>query len=112
MKGWETYSFGDRVFIHHRSMGTANSNTLRSRFHYGRKDYFLGGHPLWQVCRAAFQMTQKPYLIGGLCLFLGYFWSWMTRMQRPVSKELMKFHRKEQMHRLKTLIFNRLSLNR
>lgn len=112
MKGWETYSFGDRVFIHHRSMGTANSNTLRSRFHYGRKDYFLGGHPLWQVCRAAFQMTQKPYLIGGICLLSGYFWSAITRAERPISLELMKFHRSEQIERLKSLVQRGLRIDR
>src|SRR5690606_41181755 len=46
MKGWLTYSFGERTFRHHRKMGTAGSSELGARFHYGRKDYYLGGHPL------------------------------------------------------------------
>ncbi len=104
MKGWLTYSFSERVFHHHRKMGTAESNELKSRFHYGKKDYFLGGHPLWQLFRSTFQLAKKPYVLGGVCLFSGYMWCWLTRHERPVSPELMKFHRKEQLDRLRKLL--------
>ena len=100
MKGWKTYSFGERTFEHHRKMGTAGSSELRARFHYGCKDYFLGGHPLWQVFRSTFQIAKKPYLLGGVCLFAGYAWSWLQGRKRAVSPELMAFHRGEQMARL------------
>ena len=112
MKGWSTYSFGDRTFYHHRPMGTAGSSELGARFHYGKKDYFLGGHPLWQLFRSTFQMAQKPYLIGGLGLMAGYVWCWVTHHERSVSAELMAFHRKEQLERLKQLLVNRSSLTR
>lgn len=112
MKGWQTYSFEGKVFIHHRIMGTANSSTLKSRFHYGKKDYFLGGHPVWEMFRGLFQMTKSPFLVGGLCLLAGYFWCVLNRAERPVSKELMAFHRSEQIERLKVLVQNGLRLNR
>lgn len=105
MKGWMTQSFGDQIFEHHRPIGTAETNSIGSRFHYGKKDYFLGGHPLWQLARAGFQMVRKPYIIGGLALFCGYWWSWMTGVKRPISKELMAFHRAEQLERLKAMLF-------
>lgn len=60
MKGWTTYSFGERTFNHHRKIGTAGTNELISRFRYGRKDYFLGGHPLWEIFRGTFQMMKNP----------------------------------------------------
>jgi biofilm PGA synthesis N-glycosyltransferase PgaC len=107
MKGWTTYSFGDRVFQHHRKMGTAGSSELKARFDYGKKDYFLGGHPLWQVFRSGFQMTQKPYVVGGVCLLGGYLWCWLTGHERYVSPELMRFHRSEQRDRLKRLLGDR-----
>lgn len=107
MKGWITYSFGDRIFYHHRKMGTAGSNELMSRFNYGKKDYFLGGHPLWQLFRGTYQMFKKPYILGGLALLLGYFWCWATHVKRPVSEELMKFHRQEQLGRLRKLFWGR-----
>lgn len=104
MKGWETRSFEERVFHHHRKMGTAGGSELRARFNYGKKDYFLGGHPLWQLFRGTFQMAKKPYVIGGLGLLAGYGWCWVTGHERPVSPELMKFHRAEQLARLRSLL--------
>ena len=76
------------------------------------EDYFLGGHPLWQVARSTFQLAKKPYIVGGLALLAGYVWCWITGVQRPVSKELMAFHRGEQMARLRGLVFDRLGIRR
>lgn len=108
MKGWKTRSFSDRTYIHHATMGRTYGNKLSARFNYGKKDYFFGGHPLWEVLRVTFQMTKKPYIIGGLCLFFGYFGAWVTRMERPVSRELIKFYRQEQIQRLKKIFFKSL----
>lgn len=112
MKGWFTYSFGERVFHHHRPMGTAGGSVLQARFHYGKKDYFLGGHPLWQLARGMFQLAKRPYIIGGLALMAGYAWCWLTGHERSVSQQLMQFHRAEQMERLKELLCQRFALSR
>lgn len=112
MKGWETYSFGERTFNHHRKMGTAGSSEIKARFHYGKKDYFLGGHPLWQLFRGTFQLAKKPYVVGGLALMFGYLWYWISGQERAVSPQLMAFHREEQMARLRGLVFGRLGLRR
>lgn len=107
MKGWETYSFEGRTFNHHRKMGTAGSSEIKARFHYGKKDYFLGGHPLWQLFRGTYQLGKKPYVVGGLALMLGYGWYWATGQSRVVSDELMRFHRREQLRRLRLLLGGR-----
>ena len=112
MKGWLTYSFPDEIFYHHRKMGTAGTSELGARFHYGKKDYFLGGHPLWQLFRSTFQMAKKPYVLGGLSLMLGYVWCWIAQRERAVSPDLMRFHRGEQLQRLRNLLRDRLGLNR
>ncbi len=101
MKGWETRTFTEKTCFHHRKIGTGNSNLLGSWFRHGSKDYFLGGHPLWQVFRSIYQMRHKPYLLGGGLLFFGYIWAFLNKVERPVSRELMRFHRNEQMQRLK-----------
>ncbi|UCF32189.1 MAG: glycosyltransferase family 2 protein [bacterium] len=100
MKGWKTRSFSDRVFNHLRRMGTEGTNVLGARFHYGKKDYFLGGHPLWQIFRSTFQMTKKPYVLGGTLLLAGYLWASAT-MEKQVPEDLERFHRGEQMKRLR-----------
>jgi glycosyltransferase involved in cell wall biosynthesis len=104
MKGWKTRTFLDRVCLHQRPMGTAASGTFRALYRLGRQDYFLGGHPLWQLCRAGFQMTRKPYVLGGLLVLAGYFGALAGRVERPVSPELVRFHRREQMQRLRRAI--------
>jgi len=106
LKGWQTKSFCDKLFYHHRPMGATDTNTLKARFDYGRKDYFLGNHPLWQVFRVSFQMVKRPYVVGGLLLLSGYFYSFASRMQRPVAPELLRFHRREQLERLKHLLLH------
>jgi len=104
MNGWKTFSFGGKTYFHHRKMGTAGRNVLKARFHYGKKDYLFGGHPLWQLFRGGYQMLKPPYVIGGALLILGYYWSMATFVKKPISRELVRFNRKEQMDRLKALL--------
>lgn len=104
MLGWKTKSFREKKFFHHRHLGTAERSLLSSLFSYGGKDYYLGGHPLWEVCRVALRMTKRPYFVGGVALALGYGSAMIRRVKRPVSRELMVFHRKEQMLKLKVIL--------
>jgi glycosyltransferase involved in cell wall biosynthesis len=100
MKGWKTRTFAEKTYLHHRPMGTAQQGILRARFKDGGKDYAVGSHPLWELFRAFYQMTRKPFFIGGLLLLSGYVWSQIRGVERPVSREMVKFHRQEQMLRL------------
>jgi GT2 family glycosyltransferase len=104
MKGWQTRTFLEKTCFHHRKMGTANGNPLMARFRHGQEDYYVGGHPLWQVLRGMFQMKTKPLVLGGLFLILGYFSAMARRVRRPVSAEVVSFHRAEQMARLRKLL--------
>lgn len=104
MKGWRTRSFVERTYVHHRPMGSARHGTIGAKFKLGMQDYALGGHPLWQVARSVYQMTRPPLMVGGSMLLGGYLWATLRRMQRPVSRELVEFYRREQMRRLRRLI--------
>lgn len=112
MKGWTVRSFPEKRFHHHRAMGTAEKGLVRSAFAYGEKDYYLGGSPVWQLFRGAYRMTKRPRLLGGLALLLGYGWAALRRVQRPVSDELMRFHREDQMRKLWTVLRSALRLKR
>lgn len=112
MMGWKTRSFREKAFFHHRSLGTAERGFLASTFSYGEKDYYLGGHPLWELCRVGYRMLKKPYLLDGGALCLGYLWALVRRMDRPVSDELMRFHRREQMVKLKAIMKSIFRLKR
>jgi len=108
MKGWTTRSFRERHLLHHRPIGTAGKGELRATFAHGVKDYFLGWHPVWECFRVLFRMSHPPYVIGGAALGGGYLWGFLTRRERSVSRELLRFHRKEQMSKLALIVKKRL----
>ena len=112
MKGWTTRSFAEKRFHHHRSMGTAEKGELAALFSYGEKDYYLGGSPVWQLFRVTYRLAKKPFLTGGLALLFGYSWAAMRQAKRPVSDELMRFHRREQMKKLKAILRSLFSLKK
>ena len=112
MKGWRVFAFPEKRFHHHRSMGTAQRSQVASMFSYGEKDYYLGGSPIWQLFRCAFRMAKRPFLIGGLALWAGYVSAALRRMPRAVSPELMRFHRAEQMKKLKAIFRSVLRLKK
>jgi len=103
MNGWETRTFTEKVCFHHRKLGTGTgrNGALRMKFHYGRKAYYVGGHPLWEIPRGVFAMRKQPLLFGGLFFIAGYISGAIQRIERPVSRELIEFHRREQMQRLR-----------
>lgn len=109
MKGWKTRTFTDKVYLHHREMGTAQQGALMARFRNGAKDYAVGNHPIWELSRAVYQMTKRPFVIGGLLLASGYVWAMIRRMERPVPHELVEFHRREQLERLRNFFTKTLA---
>jgi len=111
MKGWKTRTFLEKVCEHHREMGTALNGLLSARFNNGVKDYVFGNHPLWEASRVAYQMTRRPFLLGGLLLMAGYAWAAVRRAERPISRDFVTFVRREQMGRFRAFFirFARLS---
>ncbi len=111
MKGWKTRTFTEKVCLHHRGIGTAERGTLMARFRTGVQDYALGGHPLWELFRTVYQMTKRPFVAGGLVLGAGYVWAMVRREEKPISRQMVAFRRREQMRRLRqVLTVNSVSL--
>jgi poly-beta-1,6-N-acetyl-D-glucosamine synthase len=110
MMGWKTESFREKSFFHYRRLGTSGRSVLSSLFSYGEKDYYLGGHPVWELFRVTYRLAKRPFITGGLALGAGYCWASLRRTSRAVSPQLMAFHRKEQMCKLRAIFksFTRL----
>jgi len=49
-------------------------------------------------------MKKRPYIVDGIALGLGYGSAAVRRLKRPVSKQLMTFHRREQMRKLRVIL--------
>jgi glycosyltransferase involved in cell wall biosynthesis len=112
MKGWQTRSYREKSFFHHRPLGTAERGPLASAFSYGEKDYYLGNAPAWQIFRVVYQCRNRPYFLVGAAVALGYLSAALRRIDRPVSPELMRFHRGEQMLKLKAILKSLLQFKR
>jgi poly-beta-1,6-N-acetyl-D-glucosamine synthase len=112
MKGWKVRAFPEKRFHHHRSMGTAEKGAVGAIFDYGERAYCLGWSPLWQLCRSVYRLPKKPYILGGMALLFGYWWAAIRRAHRPVSNEMIRFHRAEQMEKLKAIIRSALRLKK
>lgn len=104
MKGWKTRTFTEKTCLHHRGMGTAQRGVLKAKFNLGLKDYNVGNHPIWEIFRVGYQMTRAPFCIGGIALGAGFLYSLLRRFDRPVSAELIRFIRQEQMRRLRRFL--------
>jgi hypothetical protein len=103
MRGWRTRTFTDKTCVHHRPIGTGGGSRLSAMFRQGRKDYYVGNHPVWEFLRCLHQVRRQPFLFGGCSLLWGYVWAFVTRTQSPIPRELKAFHRKEQAARLRAL---------
>ena len=57
-------------------------------------------------------MKNRPLVLGGVLLFLGYCWAMISRVEKVVSKDLEDFRRLEQMARLKKFCGGILSKGR
>lgn len=104
MRGWQTRSFLEKTYVHHRQMGTATQSTLIVPFQVGRADYILGSHPFWQLCRCIYQMTRPPIVLNGILRLAGFTWAMLTGLERQVPLDLLRFRRKEQMRRLRNFV--------
>ena len=104
MMGWRTQCYNEQFFFHHRPLGTAHRSAAAAMFRQGERDYLTGNHPIWQIFRSLFQMSRRPYLLGGGLLLCGYTYSLLKRSERTVSPNLVAFHRAEQMERLRRFL--------
>jgi glycosyltransferase involved in cell wall biosynthesis len=104
MKGWQVRTFPDKHSHHHRKQGSAAKSGLAVILNDGKKDYLLGAHPIWEFCRAVFHTRRAPYVIGGLCLWIGYCWPMLLRRARTAPPEVVAFRRQDQKARLRSLV--------
>lgn len=106
MKGWKVRSFAEKRFHHYRTLGTAQRSQFSALFSYGERAYYLGWSPIWQLFRSFYRMAKKPIFFGGLALLAGYVWAGVKRTKRPVSPEVVRFYRREQKERLRTILIS------
>jgi glycosyltransferase involved in cell wall biosynthesis len=112
MMGWKTQSFSEKRFHHHRALGTAGRSNMAAVFSYGQKDFYLGNSPIWEAFRILYWTRKRPLGLGAASLLAGYTSAAVTRTKRAVSPELMQFHRREEMRKLRRILLSLLRLKK
>ncbi len=104
-KGWETWRFTEKVCLHHRNVGSGeHAGICRRLLNLGKKDYLLGSHLGFEIFRSAFQMKNRPYILGGVLMLVGYVWAMLSGVERTMPNELIELRRNDQIQRLKDVL--------
>jgi glycosyltransferase involved in cell wall biosynthesis len=102
MKGWTTRSFrDDEVFIlHHRLMGSSYRSIYHGRLRWGRGQWFMGTHPFYIIASGVFRMRERPFIIGGLLIIVGFFSAMLKGSPRYAKGDFRKHLHSWQLGRL------------
>lgn len=104
MLGWQVKTCPQIKVYHHRLTGTQGRNILSYRFHQGLMEYSFGYHLLFELAKCLRRIKERPYLFGSILRLIGYIWALVRRKDRVVSKNIVSYLHKEQLHRLLELI--------
>lgn len=95
MLGWKAVSWDtpNLRFEHLRPMGSSQTSILTGRRRHGFGQYYMGTGILFLLVSAVNKMRQKPYILGGLAIVLGYFEAMLRRAERHGDEDLRHFIR-------------------
>jgi glycosyltransferase involved in cell wall biosynthesis len=98
MKGWIACSWDEPLlrFIHLRPMGSSDAGILKGRRRHGYGQYFMGTGFVYVTLSAIVRLRRPPIILGGLAMWWGYVWSWITRKPRYEDREFRRFLRRFQ----------------
>jgi poly-beta-1,6-N-acetyl-D-glucosamine synthase len=99
MLGWRTSTLADLNVIHHRTTGAAYG-TWNDRVKNGMACYITGYHPLFMLLKCLRRMVEKPYVVGGCGLLVGFIKGYLKRVQQIEDKALVKYFQQQQLNHL------------
>ncbi len=95
MNGWETRCFDEYKIFHFRLTGGRREGLTKGRFLLGRFHYRYGYGPVYTFLKSVYRLTEKPIIIGGVSIFLGYIYAAIIREKKLFEKDMRKFLRKK-----------------
>jgi glycosyltransferase involved in cell wall biosynthesis len=100
--GWKAESYDDpRLAIKHlRQMGSSFRSVYHGRMRWGCGQNFMGTHPLYLLGIAGYRMLERPWVVGGLCIFAGYVKAWLQRQPRYDDPAFRRHLRRWQLRKL------------
>ena len=106
MLGWQTQAFEDERLkvIHLRLEGSADQRIFHKFVRRGRSHHFMASHPLWLLATAFYHMQERPYILGGVGIIIGYLEAILERSKQLWDHELKRYLRKWQIKKLTQIL--------
>ena len=109
-KGWKTKNFPDIIVEHRRATGSLESS-ISDHINTGRKSHMMSYSWPYLLAKSLTSMLKRPYLVGGLCIILGFVKSKIEGVETISDKEMRLFVRREQKRKLVNRIWSGRILN-
>ena len=91
MKGWETQCFFDLPILHFRESGHRRQGITKGKFYLGRMQYRFGYSFVYNCLKALSILKNRPCLIGGLGMVVGYIVAFIRKEEMYFDKEMIDF---------------------
>ncbi|MCR9258153.1 MAG: glycosyltransferase family 2 protein [Pseudomonadaceae bacterium] len=106
INGWIPAAKDEPVLqvIHLRRMGSSEISFWEGRQRHGRGKYFMGSRPYFVFVMAIYRMFERPYIVGGIGIMVGYIRAVFKGQQRYDNPEYLRYFRK---YELQSLLFGR-----
>jgi len=101
--GWRTRSFPEIEVIHRRPTGNegARLNWHWSCLKLGRRDYYIGYHPLYFTLKCMLRFLEQPIFLASFFRILGFLMSAVKKPQREISADIVRHIRREQLRSIR-----------
>ncbi len=95
MLGWQAASWDEPAlrFLHLRPMGSSQQGIVTGRMRHGFGQYFMGTGPVYMLASSLYRMAFRPFVIGGVSMFLGYLQAWWKKTPRYDDPAFRRFLR-------------------
>jgi cellulose synthase/poly-beta-1,6-N-acetylglucosamine synthase-like glycosyltransferase len=106
MAGYRTASLHDPELriLHLRLMGSSDRTVYTGRLRWGRGQWFMGSALPYVVASGVLRMRERPYVIGGLLIIIGYLRAALERAPRLDDREFRRDLHRWQYRRLLGLL--------
>ncbi len=102
-RGWRTATLDDPALdiLHLRRMGTSHKTILHGASRRGHGLHYNRSHPVWVLASAAYRMADRPYILAGVAVLVGYCTARLRDAPRIGDPEFAPFLRRWQMRKLR-----------
>lgn len=94
--GWvaESWDEPNLRFIHLRQMGSSHHSIWTGRLRWGRGKWFMGSSAEYVFAVSLYRMFERPYVVGGIGILLGYLGGMIKCSQRFRDLHFRRFLRR------------------